>query len=710
MLKLQKAVAALTASVITVGAAYALEGPFVPPDGKQLMVIGQDTISIDDYRNHVGVEPAGVTTYISLSDLGGLTNGVDNGGGPNNAGYLQQQYPNSIHAIAVYLVNQLGGVNSGAYDGQMDQLINTLKSWERPVLLRWGYEADGAWNGYDPGAYVQAFQKMSQKVEQAGADNIAMVWQVASYCGGTYGGRAFTDWYPGDQYVDWLAFSYFTPQDCNNSAIDSFMNFARSKNKPVMIAESASQRYDIQVGTYNSCGNRCAADQQKSSEQIWNEWFVNYFNYIDQHKDLIKVAAYINADWDSQSLWAPPYGMGYWGDTRVQESSLIRDNWISEITKANWLPASPTLFSTLALGSTTTGTDTDTSTDTGSSTQTDTDTDTGTDTGVTSEPIRIEVESTTISAPAETYRDGAASGGAGVAYIYQPGAGFEFNFSKPMKGLSIRYASMNSGTITVVTNSKTHKVPFNSTGSWTGNYQSIALDYQHASETTIRIQFESGDAAMNIDYVEVLPDAGDTSTATDTSTDTSTAVDPCIPEDIPDALVTYSNETKLGLSNGSISFDFDIAQWREGVQFSIDGGVTYSGTQTVSAYTIGDLAPGNYVTYARWENGECPTLLETVTIAEGERPADDTDLAFGLEADGTLYHKDGGHTGGFVYLCINGGCYSASKNGDRYEYQTGITSGSHNIEFKIQDNSVGQCIATAGGISPGKGIAESNCF
>ncbi|MEO1338875.1 MAG: hypothetical protein AAFV29_24750, partial [Myxococcota bacterium] len=76
----------------TSNSALAVSGPFVPPDNGVLLIVGQDTTSVDNYNRAVGVTPGGVTGYINLSDLSGLTTDVDNGAGPNNMGYLFQQY------------------------------------------------------------------------------------------------------------------------------------------------------------------------------------------------------------------------------------------------------------------------------------------------------------------------------------------------------------------------------------------------------------------------------------------------------------------------------------------------------------------------------------------------------------------------------------------------------------------------------------------
>lgn len=458
--------------------AQAVQGPFLPPEGKKLLIIGQDINSIDAYKNDLGITPGGVTSYINLSDLSGLTTQVDNGAGANNAGYLQANYPNSVHAVAVYLVNQLNGVNNGTYDGQMDELIRVLKSWKRPVFLRWGYEADGPWNSYEPTAYRNAFIRMANKVKAAGASNIAMVWQTMSYCPID---SDINQWYPGDQYVDWVGLSYFAPQDCNWREVNKTVNFARSKNKPVLIAESSPQRYDLSSGTYNPEAQRKVADQARSGTQIWNEWFANYFNYIQTNGDVIKAAAYINADWDSQSLWAAPYPQGYWGDSRVQSNNVVRDLWVNEVNSGRWLNASSTLFATL-----------------------------------------------------------------------------------------------------------------------TGTAGSSSVSSQASSSSSVK----SSSSVSSISSVSSVSSVASSSVST-------------------------------GTSNG----------------------------------------------------------------------------VFGLTASGVLYHLDGGQTGSFVYLCVNGDCRTPTKTNGRYERNIApVTAGtSYSVEFKIQDNATGQCLASAS-FTPGQAKSTSPCY
>ncbi|GLS27211.1 glycoside hydrolase family 26 protein [Marinibactrum halimedae] len=354
--KLLPAAITIATAALTSSMSHAVEGPFLPPEGQKLLIIGQDLLSIDNYNAQVSVTPGGVTGYVSLADLSGLITDVDNKAGPNNMGRLYADYPNSTLAIGVYLVNQLDQINNGELDENMDEMVRILKSWERPVFLRWGYEFDGNWNTYDPTAFKQAWVRMHNKIEQADAENIIMTWQSSSYCapwlGGaiqTYGGYDFQDWWPGSEYVDWVAFSYFRPDDCQvqNSAINNIVDFARQHNKPVIIAESAPQRFDISDLTHNTNVQRQIPDDNKSAQQIWDEWFSGFFNYIDANDDVIKAVAYINADWDSQGKWASPYNEGYWGDSRVETNNTIQNLWVNEISGSDWLNASPGLFELL---------------------------------------------------------------------------------------------------------------------------------------------------------------------------------------------------------------------------------------------------------------------------------------------------------------------------------------------------------------------------
>jgi len=326
--------------------ASVITGKFVPNEQGTLLAIGQDIISIGDFSSSMSTVPAALSGYTSIGDLSGIETVASYGSGPQHLSNLATNYPNSGLVLAVYLVDQLNKFNSGALDANMDLLIDKLVALDRPIYLRWGYEFDGTHNHYNPKEFVTAWKKMYTRIKEKEANNnIAMVWHSGAFCGETYLNQPITSWYPGSDYVDLMAISVFTPQDCNYAAQDAVLNFARNENKPVIIAEATPQGYDVSDSTIAPVlGNNKGVKASKPTQQIWDEWYQPFFNYIESNKDVIRLVTYINANWDSQGFWKTPYNMGYWGDSRVQENNIIKSNWNNIINAPQWVKGSKNLF------------------------------------------------------------------------------------------------------------------------------------------------------------------------------------------------------------------------------------------------------------------------------------------------------------------------------------------------------------------------------
>ncbi len=323
-----------------------ITGKFVSSSGGTLLAIGQDATSIDDYVSSTNQIPAAASGYTSINNVEGIDTEASYGTGPQHLSRLASTYPNSGLVVAVYLVDQLGNFNNGTLNNEMDSLIDKLVALDRPIYLRWGYEFDGPHNRYDPNQFVTAWRKMSNRIKEKGADkNIAMVWHSGAFCGSTFNNNPITAWYPGREFVDLMGISVFTPQDCNYRAQDALLDFARQENKPVIIAESTPQGYDLSDNTVAPVfGNNVGVKTQKAAQQIWDEWYQPFFDYIQANKDVIRLATYINANWNAQGFWDAPYEMGYWGDSRTQINNLISSNWQNNVNSSDWIKASENLF------------------------------------------------------------------------------------------------------------------------------------------------------------------------------------------------------------------------------------------------------------------------------------------------------------------------------------------------------------------------------
>lgn len=87
-------------------------------------------------------------------------------------------------------------------------------------------------------------------------------------------------------------------------------------------------------------------------------------------------------------------------------------------------------------------------------------------------------------------------------------------------------------------------------------------------------------------------------------------------DDIPTATVSTTGAI-CGEKNGSMTFTFPDNVERTGIEFSIDGGVTYPNNvpDNSGSTTFDNLPGGEYRVYVRWGNDECPVDLGNTTIS-----------------------------------------------------------------------------------------------
>ncbi len=404
-------------NMAAIAAEASLSARNLPADDKILFFMGQDSDSLTEYKNTVldsditMPRPGGFTIYTPLkifpedafppgvaeAPIDSLLSSGNWGDREHNLQRSLAEYPNSAIAIGLDMKDPVDLCGSRQplraiaatgdedvieltpqYHAVIDQMIVVLKETKRPVYLRIGYEFDGPWNCYDQDLYKQVFRFIKQRIDALGARNIATVWQTASAFFDDQAGRLeyspsnpthLDDWYPGDEYVDWIGLSTFvgenflvyqapgaepfisvTPREVQNRLLD----FSREHNKPVMIAEAAPQAFDITNLTASPFFWRL--EQAVTAEEIWGNWYADWFDFIESNSDIVRAVAYINADWTGTPLWrcdagaqqfpghnvpvdpnnpdAPACPDGtYWGDTRVQGNAEIFARFKAELQK-----------------------------------------------------------------------------------------------------------------------------------------------------------------------------------------------------------------------------------------------------------------------------------------------------------------------------------------------------------------------------------------
>jgi hypothetical protein len=285
---------------------------FVPPKDRCLLFIGQDQKHIDDYADTIGREFAGVMTYIAVREPMGLA----------EFERLVARYPQAVFQVGLIIVAEdCTAIDRGERDDNLKRIGRVLKNSRRPVYLRVGYEFDYPDNHFDPAGYVKVFRRIHDLLSAEKVGNVAYVWHSYGY--------GVTDdlsrWYPGDDYVDWFGVSFFGGNKPETKrkvdlAMTRVADFARRRNKPLMIAEATPRGIGVTHG-----------------EESWRRWFAPCFDFIERND--VRAFCYINWDWESIPMFR---GQG-WGDTRIQINEYVKSAWLLETKKPRYLVAGPSL-------------------------------------------------------------------------------------------------------------------------------------------------------------------------------------------------------------------------------------------------------------------------------------------------------------------------------------------------------------------------------
>jgi hypothetical protein len=146
---------------------------------------------------------------------------------------------------------------AGEFDVDFRAWARDAKELGSPILIEWGTEPNGnwfSWNGkWNGGAaegsarYIAAYRHIVDLMRAESADNLQWVWHVNWYDEPEAKWNAFENYFPGENYCDWVALSAYGPITPKTSeGIESFrlkIDEAYSRltsvapNKPVIIAE-----------------------------------------------------------------------------------------------------------------------------------------------------------------------------------------------------------------------------------------------------------------------------------------------------------------------------------------------------------------------------------------------------------------------------------------------------------------------------------------
>jgi hypothetical protein len=142
-------------------------------------------------------------------------------------------------------------IAAGKYDSYFRKEANALKSVNMTVMLRFSHEMNLPSNDWGPGkagntgsSYVDAWRHIVSIFREEGASNVKFVWAPNV----DYGGRSFTQYFPGDEWVDYVgldAYNLGTTEGDPWESFDqlffsSYTTITQISAKPVIITETSS--------------------------------------------------------------------------------------------------------------------------------------------------------------------------------------------------------------------------------------------------------------------------------------------------------------------------------------------------------------------------------------------------------------------------------------------------------------------------------------
>jgi len=199
-------------------------------------------------------------------------------------------------------------IAEGYFDDYILGFVKILKSYDKPVFLRFGHEFDNPqypWSQVgdnSPEEFIAAWKHIHKLIKSLDAQKIMLVWNP-------WKSETMADYYPGDDYVDWIGITslnydtlnsdgkYYSFADLYRPFSDGLFWFTR---KPVMLAEFGSLNLDNRQQEWITNAMESINTNYKEISAIVafnsavdknipnNEWYSNrYLDWTTDSMDLI---------------------------------------------------------------------------------------------------------------------------------------------------------------------------------------------------------------------------------------------------------------------------------------------------------------------------------------------------------------------------------------------------------------------------------------
>jgi hypothetical protein len=231
----------------------------------------------------------------------------------------------------------LDDILEGKWDAYIDRWADGAREYGRPFFVAWGLEMNGnwfPWSGifYDgkkavpgsnpvafegPERFKRCYRYVVDRVRGRGAKNILWVFHANNFSEPPEEWNRMAQYYPGADYVDWLAVSAYGKQfpnepwaDLLDVLEDPYQELCElDPTKPIMLAEFG-------VGEFPSTGDKA-------------EWFKEAFAALEYKMPRIKAAVYWHERWQNEDQT--------YSNLRINSSGESLEAYRTAVSDRYWL-------------------------------------------------------------------------------------------------------------------------------------------------------------------------------------------------------------------------------------------------------------------------------------------------------------------------------------------------------------------------------------
>jgi hypothetical protein len=226
--------AATGGSPLPEGTSTAGGEPVVPGTGELYIGTDAEPNRVSQFDSEVGIDqPAILGGYVNL---GGQLSTI--------LGHVQG-YRGTAPMVS-WELDFTKDLRDGSMDSYLRRQADEVIAYGKPVFLRPDWEMDGSWYpnwsppDVSPSRYITDWRYVVGYFRAAGVTNAAFVWCPNV---GEPAGKAASDWYPGDSYVDWIGSDAYPRQGASTNSftetdgLNQLAEFAQAHDRPMMLAE-----------------------------------------------------------------------------------------------------------------------------------------------------------------------------------------------------------------------------------------------------------------------------------------------------------------------------------------------------------------------------------------------------------------------------------------------------------------------------------------